>query len=201
MLHGTYVDEGRKQTSPLHASLRLLLSPPTLPRPHSAVCQTYSHHHCVSRVSVCPRVIQEGRRLTVSKRKVISCVEDLDEFDQFLLEKVSLRSSMSCRVCTFSHKHTRVAHTHAHTHTRTHTHAHALPAACSVLIPPPAPPPSNPTPLPFHHQVGVLQDSTDGGVGEAFKIAMMQFHTSIIASLSLQIQVMIVYAHVHSYMH
>ena len=39
-------------------------------------------------------MVQEGRRLTFSKRKVIASVEDLDEFDQFLLEKVSALSNI-----------------------------------------------------------------------------------------------------------
>ena len=76
-------------TFPLLIVCICILPSPPLPS-HSTVCQTFSHHHCVSRVSVCPRVVQEGRRLTFSKRKVIASVEDLDEFDQFLLEKVRI---------------------------------------------------------------------------------------------------------------
>ena len=75
---------------PISPPLPSLLPSP----PRSTVCQTFSHHHCVSRVSVCPRVVQEGRRLTFSKRKVIASVEDLDEFDQFLLEKVSVLTNI-----------------------------------------------------------------------------------------------------------
>jgi hypothetical protein len=56
-------------------------------------CQTCAHHHCVSRVHVCPAHIQEGRRLTFSARKVLSSVSDLDDFDGFLMGKIGSMKS------------------------------------------------------------------------------------------------------------
>ena len=54
------------------------------------------HRHCEERAPPCKTQIESGSYVTMSKKKVVKNLEDLDELTQFLLEKV--------REMIYSHK-------------------------------------------------------------------------------------------------
>lgn len=47
------------------------------------------HRHCEERAPPCKAQIESGSYVTMSRKKVVKGLEDLDELAQFLLEKVS----------------------------------------------------------------------------------------------------------------
>ena len=46
------------------------------------------HRHCEERAPPCKAQIESGSYVTMSRKKVVKNLEDLDELTQFLLEKV-----------------------------------------------------------------------------------------------------------------
>ncbi len=46
------------------------------------------HRHCDDRVPPCKAKIESGKYVTMSRKKVITKLEDLDDLGRFLLDKV-----------------------------------------------------------------------------------------------------------------
>ena len=51
-------------------------------------CDVMVHRHCEERAPPCKAQIESGSYVTMSRKKVVKNLEDLDELTQFLLEKV-----------------------------------------------------------------------------------------------------------------
>ena len=54
------------------------------------------HRHCEDRAPPCKAQIESGYYVTMSRKKVVQKLEDLDELGQFLLEKVSVHVHVLC---------------------------------------------------------------------------------------------------------
>lgn len=52
----------------------------------------FAHRHCEDRAPPCKAQIESGSYVTMSRKKVVKKVEDLDDLGQFLLDKVCICS-------------------------------------------------------------------------------------------------------------
>ena len=63
---------------------------------HSYVCSDCGavvHKHCEYRSPACKAQIESGSYVTMSRKKIVKALDDLDDLAQFLLHKISLLNS------------------------------------------------------------------------------------------------------------
>ena len=66
------------------------------PSIHSYVCSDCGavvHKHCEYRSPPCKAQIESGSYVTMSRKKIVKALDDLDDLAQFLLHKISLLNS------------------------------------------------------------------------------------------------------------
>ena len=77
-------------------------------------CDVLVHRHCVDRLSPCKAQIESGSYVTMSRKKVVQKLEDLDDLGQFLLDKVGVN------ICDYvqgkGKVHVHTVHVHVHVH-------------------------------------------------------------------------------------
>lgn len=73
--------------SPLHISLLFSLPLSHLTYPD---CGVVVHKHCEYRNPPCKAQIESGSYVTMSRKKIVKALDDLDDLAQFLLHKISL---------------------------------------------------------------------------------------------------------------
>ena len=56
----------------------------------NADCGIVVHRHCEHRSPPCKAQIESGSYVTMSRKKVVKALDDLDDLAQFLLHKISL---------------------------------------------------------------------------------------------------------------
>ena len=52
-------------------------------------CDLIVHKHCEDRAPSCKAQIESGNYVTMSRKKVVKSLEDLDDLGKFLVEKVT----------------------------------------------------------------------------------------------------------------
>ena len=53
-------------------------------------CGVVVHKHCENRCPPCKALIESGSYVTMSRKKIVKALDDLDDLAQFLLDKISM---------------------------------------------------------------------------------------------------------------
>ena len=53
-------------------------------------CAVVVHKHCENRCPPCKALIESGSYVTMSRKKIVKALDDLDDLAQFLLDKISM---------------------------------------------------------------------------------------------------------------